>query len=704
MRPVLSALVSIASCVMSATGAQAEEVDTSAWSCALCAASHGTEVDIEVGPGFVSDDEYRFGDYTGLDDDGLYVFGDVFARHWSDNAHFLRFDGHRVGQDSRALFFQGGKQGLYKVRASYQGIPRRIYDDTVSPYRRSSSDRLNLPAGWVRGSSTQDMTALNGSLKTVKIKEDWDIYGAGVRFTPTSRWAFDVDYRRTERSGRDAYAGSFFFDAAEFTRPIDYVTDDVESSVAYNADRWNLSLAYYGSFFSNDNSTLSWDNPYTSTLGPGADTGKLALPPDNESHQVTLAGSLLLPAKTTMNGQLSIGRMEQDENLTGYTTNSLIATSPLPRKSVDGEINTTNAALRVTSSPLSKFTVEGEVRYNERDNDTPEKVYDYVVTDLFTSPDAARNIAYSYQRYDYKLRGEYELLRRTRLHAGYDYQRYERTRQVRDETETDTLWMKLNSRAMQFADVDIKLYVEERDGSSYESKLNAADPQNPRMRLYNLANRDRHGVRAYTSFYAGDRLSIGVDVEYNKDKYDDSDIGLQDSTEKRFGIDASYLFPRDVSAYASAYFEQIKTEQDNSQSFSNPDWLGKTEDRFYTGTVGLRYPRIIGLLGANVEYNYARSRGQTENDTRGLESEFPKLRSTLHQVKLAFEYPYKKSTDLKVGYLYEKYDSDDWGLEDIGPDTVPNLLSLGAKPYDYSNHVFFVGVRYRFDSRRTAAP
>ena len=704
MYPGCIGLVSVAVGVVFATQtAQAQEVDTSNWACELCAPSHGWELDIEAGAGYVTDDEFRFGDDTGLDDDGLYGIGRVFGRYWSQDAHFLRLEGYRLGQDSRAFFFKGGKQSLYELRASYQGIPRRSYDDTVTPFAGSGNERLTLPSGWVRAPSTPGMSELDTSLQTVKIKQDWDIYGAGITFTPTSRWEFDVDYQRTDRDGQDRYAGSFFFDAAEFARPIDYTTNSLETSVGYHADRWQVGLAYNGSYFDNQNSSLSWDNPY-SAQATGADTGQLALSPDNEAHQVTLSGSWLLPASTTVNGQISLGRMRQDQKLLPYTTNAAIATSPLPRSRADAKVDTTDVNLRVTSSPIQKLTVEGELRYNERDNDTPEDVYDYVVTDLFVSSEPAGNTAYDYQRFNYKLRGEYRVLPRTRLRAGYDYERFDRTRQERNHTRTDRVWARVNSQLMQLADIDIEVYTETRDGSSYKAITNASDPQNPLMRLYNMADRDRYGVRSYASLYTGERASLGLDLEYNKDKYDNSEIGLKDGSYNRFGFDAAYLFPREVSTYAAFYREKIDSKQVGSQTFSNPDWFGKTNDKFYTGTVGLKYPHIIGRLGANAEYTYARSAGRVENETGGLESAFPKLRTRLHQLKLALDYPYTRSLSLKFGYMYEKFTSDNWALEGIGPDTVPNLLSLGADPYDYSNNVFFIAVRYMFDSRGQAGP
>jgi len=54
--------------------------------------------------------------------------------------------------------------------------------------------------------------------------------------------------------------------------------------------------------------------------------------------------------------------------------------------------------------------------------------------------------------------------------------------------------------------------------------------------------------------------------------------------------------------------------------------------------------------------------------------------------------------------LYEKFNTDDWALEGVEAATVPNLLSLGADPYNYDAHVFFVGVSYVFDSRDQAGP
>ncbi len=43
---------------------------------------------------------------------------------------------------------------------------------------------------------------------------------------------------------------------------------------------------------------------------------------------------------------------------------------------------------------------------------------------------------------------------------------------------------------------------------------------------------------------------------------------------------------------------------------------------------------------------------------------------------------------------YESFDSEDWSLEGVQPDTIPNVLSLSADPYDYDVFVISLGFSY----------
>ena len=667
--------------------------------CELCPTGSGWELDLSGGfAGVSGDDLFHFGDYTGLDDSGLYFAGNLFARYLGEDARFFRVEGYRLGLDSQAIFAEGGKQGHYAYRVSYQGIPRRFYDTTATPFRPSGDDELNLVSGWVRSPTTQGMTALGTSLEPVDIKRDWAILQLGMAYEISSQWAFDVNYRQQKRDGQSMSSGTYFFDAAMFASPVVDTTDELEAIVNYSAETWHLSASYWGAFFDNGVSSLTFDNPF-SAVSPGADSGRLARAPDNDSHQLRVAGSMILPARTTLVGHASIGRMEQDESFLPYTINSQIATGLLPSPSADAEVETTSVGLRVTSSPMRKLTVEGDFRYNDRDNRTAEREFNYVVTDLFNAADSATNIAYDYERSEFRLRGEYRVLSRTKVQAGYDVEEFRRSGQERGTTDTGRLWLQLRTRAIPHLDVDVEFYAEDRDGSVYTPIENVAAPQNPLMRKYNMADRERDGVKGTVSAYVTERINVGFNAEVNEDDYTDSLVGLQGSEYSRYGLEGSYAAASGMSVYGAVYQEDVESTMANSQGFATPDWTSTTDDSFFTGNLGVTFPDIIDRLDFNAQFAITESEGDTANSTNGLASRFPTFESSLQQFQLGLDYQYSDALSLQFKYFYENADTDDWHLDGVQPATVPNLLSLGASPWDYTAHVVFVGVRYVLDTR-----
>ena len=660
------------------------------WNCESCPLSAGWEWDIEGGPAYLADNAFRYGDYTGLDDKGLYLFGDVFGRYWSEDASYIVLEGYARGVDSSALFFKGGKQSRYEIRASYQAIPRRFFDTTVTPY--SGAADLNLPTDWVRAPSTQQMTELDNASVPVSIGWDWDILGLGVDYKPAQQWKVSADYTRRDREGLKRTSGSFWYNAAEFTAPIDYTTDDLELAVRYAADTWQASATYFGSVFSNANDSLTWDNAYSAP--PGVDAGQMVLPPDNSSHQLSLAGSMLLPARTTLNGQLSFGKMSQNEVLLPYTTNPLLITTPLPTGSANAKIDTLNLNVRATSSPWRQITLEGEMRYNDFSNKTPVNAYDYIVTDSAPALGQALNSAYDYERREIKLRGEYRLQGGMKLYAGFDNEHFERNRQDRKNTTTNRLWFTLRTRLGEIADLHMNIFADDRDGSSYQAVENPLAPENPLMRKYNMADRQRNGARLHGSVYASQSTDFGWELEFGSDDYNSSTIGLTDSDYLRLGANFSYLFSDAASVYASLYQEDITTDQQNSQSFSVPDWSATTDDSFTTATIGIIYPGLFNRLDANIEYGWADSTGESKSNTSGLPTSFPDLRSNRQNLNLGLSYPYSDALTFRFDYIFESFDSDDWALDGVDPDTIPNLLALGANAWNYDANVFYFSVRW----------
>jgi hypothetical protein len=173
------------------------------------------------------------------------------------------------------------------------------------------------------------------------------------------------------------------------------------------------------------------------------------------------------------------------------------------------------------------------------------------------------------------------------------------------------------------------------------------------MRKYKMADRERNGMRAVISAYASDRLNIGLNAEFNEDDYQDSTIGLLDSEFSRYGLDISYVSASGMSAYGGLSEEDVESTQANSQTSGAPDWFGTTDDRFFTGNLGMTFPEILDGWDVNAQFVYTDSEGDTDNNTNGLASAFPTFESTLRQLRLGVDYRYSTALSLLFKYLYE---------------------------------------------------
>ena len=128
--------------VLSAASAAAAP-DTSAWKCESCPYPKGTTGTVEVGVGTVSDDSAKFGDYTGLDNDGAYLLlgGDV--SHRGESGYFADLSATDLGIDARTFEAKAGREGLYSLRLGYGEIPRHFADDAMTPFLGNGGNVLD---------------------------------------------------------------------------------------------------------------------------------------------------------------------------------------------------------------------------------------------------------------------------------------------------------------------------------------------------------------------------------------------------------------------------------------------------------------------------------------------------------------------------------------------------------------------------------
>ncbi len=695
--------------------AHGEPVDTSGWECNFCPFEDG-QIESEVVAGSLHADgaTAKSGEFDGISEDGWYfpVDGATGARH--ENGSFWRATVKDLGLDNAALLATAGREGRWVVDLGYVASPHNVHDTTVTPFLAGSAASQSLPTGWVRAGNTQFMSALDSSLRSYDLGTTRDRWLLGGEVAGRSGWSTELRYSHEARDGRRLMGSGFITTASQLAGPVDYVTDQVDWAARYATARGTVGLSYLGSFFSNRPRSLAWDNPFTA-IAPGADRGRSALAPDNRYNQLALSlGYELGPAwRASLNA--TIGRAEQDEGFLPYTTNPLIATLPLPRSSLDGDVDVRHVNLQLAGTLGAQIAwLEGlrgrlNYRYYERDNATPQAEYVYVEGDSFPAG-AATNLPYGYRRQKLSLSGDYDLARLLwpgaghplQLSAGWDREEWDRSFQEVDESTEDDGWVRLRASPLSWLTLDARYGAANRDTDPYVTGQPGSAPQNPLMRKYNLADRERDYWELEAHLLLPRDFSLSLGGFERRDDYVNSTLGLTRSRESGGTADLSWTISAKASAYAFYGRQRISNVQNGSQSFGAPDWQAEGDDEFETVSAGFRLTGLGDRWNVRFDYFFVDGQGDIEVRSGSLVA-FPPLRTRSHGPSLEVEYQATAALQVIGSFRYEHFDSRDWALDGVQPDTVPAILASGAEPYDYDANLAGISFRYRFGGADGAA-
>lgn len=650
----------------------------------------------ELGVGYVEDDAFRFGRYTGLDDDGAFVIGGANAAGWTDSGRRLEVEATNLGLDSRYLRLDYGKVGQYDLYLEYDQIPNNLFDTAQTPFDRSDRDDLTLPPDWIGGPTTGEMPLLDESLRSFDIETERRRTTAGARWHFAEPWTMDVKVRHETKKGTDIIGGAVGLGFGSVTssilpKPIDYETDEVEVKLGYAKGRGNIELAYYYSGFRNRFDALGWENPFTLNSGAPRPDGSLALSPDNHFNRISLSGGYRFGETTRLSGALSWGRMTQDQGFEPVTVNPDITVDGLPRDSL-GDADVADAFLRLTSRPADGWNLRATYRYHDRDDDFSSMTYDYVAMDSRPGGEVTtRPLRYS--RHDFSAGADYRFNEIASLALDYGYEQKKRDYEdvEREKTEENALDAKLRLNVRDGLQFSLYGGLAARDGSDYEPE----EEQNPLLRKYHYADRDQDKLGASLLWLARDDISVSASVDYLKDDYDNSDIGLTEAKHQVYSLDVSYVPADNLSLHAFLAYERIRSEQANSEDDGPATWFTELTDKVTTGGVGVDYtlPGDRWRLGLN----YTQSNGTGETDVDATDATpYPDVSSKVHTVELSAVYRYSARLDLKFAWWYENYDSDDWALDGVDPDTLSSVLLTGEDSPDYDNNVLMLSAIYRW--------
>jgi len=682
---------------LSAAMSASAQVDTSQWKCTACPYAKGTTGSVDAGVGNVSDSSQKFGDYTGLDKKGAFLELGGNVSHRGENGYFADLWGADLGLDSRRLYGEAGREGLYSLNVGYAEIPRHLVDGARTPFIGIGSSLLTLPPGFP-AVDTASMP-LASTLQPVDIGFKYKRLDLGGTYIGEKGWSANLSLRHDERDGTRPMSGSFFSSASQLVAPVNEKTDGAELTVAYATKKLQATVSYLFSSFRNDDTSVTWSNPFFPVVA-GATTGQLGLAPDNQFQQLRGTAGYDISPTIRVSGEMAYGQMTQNDAFLAPTVNTVLAPTvpPLPAQSLDGKINTFTGSVKMTATPMEGLRVTGSYDRDSRQNKTPVRSFPSVATDMFVGATPQNNTPFSFTLDRFKLIGDYGggLPAGMRITGGGEFDMRERTYQEVVTTREMTLWGKVAAQPTEKLTTWLKYAYSWRDNSTYGTSTWFGYPENPLLRKFYLADRKRNMIEGRLDYAISEKVSVGVSADYADDDYSKSSVGLTSARSANLAIELATVFTEQTQGRAYFQTQSVRSEQSGSEAFAAPDWTGRMKDTFDVLGVGVKHIAIPNKLDIGADFTYSRSRSDIGVDNILAAAPFPTAKTKLEAIKLYGTYNLKDNLSITGSYHYEHYDSTDWRLDGIAPGTVPNLLTLGALSPNYSVNVFRVAMRYRF--------
>jgi MtrB/PioB family decaheme-associated outer membrane protein len=660
--------------------------DTSNWKCESCPFYAGYDADVTAGAIVPGEANAPFGRYTGIDQDKTYVDLDAHGDWRTAAGDYAHYELDDLGLDSRTGRITLGQDGHYSVALSYAGQPNRIYDATVTPYLGGGGS-LTLPSGWVAAGTPAGMSALAASLHGVDIGTLRKNFGLEARWLVGGGWSVFGSAKREDKTGTEILGASFLTQAVQLPAPVNYTTDTFEVGTAWSDAKRSLRFTLSDSNFKDDTAALYFQNPYL-PLVPSAMTGAIALPPNNEARVANFTASTVLPFNSSASLAAGYTKLTQDQ--------ALLPPSTLPGAvspgSFDGDVTLQHYALTLGSRPVPGLNLHGRASYDERNDDSTPMTITQIVTDV--APGATVTTQnYDYTRWRFDGGADYRLWRWLTIGIGADRTQVDRTQQVVRDTADGETFGHLRLTPWSMLVINLKGGVATRDVRGIDLAL-LPPLENPLIMMFNLAPLYREFFELGATVSPTATISLGLQGSWSDDFYRHTVIGLVSGRQRRLEATFGWTPTEALSFYADGGYEARQTVQDGEFSAASAEWQALINDRYWNASAGGRYTH--GRFEASVDYSHATSGGETDVGTIGLLGGFPELSTRYDSLRLGVGYHFTPALTVRLRYVYQNYASADWALDNVGPATLGNLLSLGAPAAAYNVNLVALSFNYRF--------
>lgn len=655
---------------------------------------------VELGIGYVSEDNQRFGQYTGLNEKGGYGLADIdIARRDDLTGTWMRLTGRNLGFDNRELRFEHNRQGDWGYFVDFSQTPR--YDPfTVT----TTLTGIGTTTQTIAGSATAQQYNLKTERNAVTLGFDKEI---------SKSVGLQLRFRNEEKEGDRLYGQGTFGTWRFLADPIDQTARQLEATVNYTTAGLQLAGGYYGTFFENRNNRLN-------VVGPAlfAGSNEIALPPDNESHQLQLAGGYSFSKATRATFKVAYGRITQNE----LFANTPVAGAPL---SLNGRVDTTLVQGGLTTRVSPKLSLRADLRYENRDDKTPVFRY-FPSQNTAGSTNDGTNETRDIKTTSGKLEAKYRLPGNFSLTGGLEYVEKQRNsppvRSVdfREKTDETALRAELRRSISETLTGAVSAAYSQRRGSDWLPNTGnlVATTTGDLIAPIHLADRDRSTVGLVLNWMPTDPLSLNFRVDASRDEYASRgfnafELGPREGEAQNFSLDAAYVFSEkvqgsawvqhNVNNYANAVCQSAAVPNANSctASAAAPAWaadLRNTADAVGLGLLAKLMPKLE--FTADAIWSKVRDEMLTSSISpatsivnTGAGAPLNDINTEVTTLKLTAKYALQRNSAIRLTYIHDEYETDDWTYAYWNYSPADGGTTIRQNP---NQKVDFLGLSYHY--------
>lgn len=689
-------------------------------------------VDFGVRGTSITGDAARFERYRDMGDG---AFLETFRWNRQPRNWFIDVAADHVGREDQRFAADFVRPGKLEVWALWDQIPMHMSNSTRTLFTVPSPGVLeidNALQAQIQTAPSALASVFASSARTFPLESRRHIAQGGVQFLASPELTLHASVQHTNREGEMPFGGSFGHSSlVETPAPIRHTAVDVDAGAEFSRGRFLARGGYTGSFFHNDVTSLVFDNPFRATDAATASArGRIALAPSNSFVGVNGLASVSMPGRTRATASISLGSLtnSSDSTLLPHTVNTALAVAPLPRSTVEGEARTKAITLRLTSRP--RRAVDFSVRYRSYDYDnrtqpftiTQRVGYDNSVSTL-AAPKETEPFGVLRHTFDADVR--VTPIAGTTAGIGFTRVSEERTHRIFESTTDNVVRVTFDVPSRPWFTVRTKYEHGEKSGKGDDTHIAAelaAVGEQPGMRHFDIASRDRDRVTILGSIQPADNMAITMSIAAGKDDYLESLFGLRDNSHRVYslGLDAT---PTELVTFGGSYeVERYKALSRSRQAnpgvqFTDPsrNWATDATDRVHSISLNAGVLKLAGKFDVNLSYDYNRARafynyitGPVSDRTLPEEAvvpstlpvptQLPPTRSELQRAVVDLTYALGPRLGVGLSYWYEDYKVTDFTLDiDANPELARGqALLIGYLYRPYTAHTVWARILYRW--------